>query len=75
VSSGTSLICTLGMAPLWRRKRQFAIARPPADLGDAASIAALSTAAGLDLVAHEMTMLAEQAGRIVTPAARGPENT
>jgi hypothetical protein len=42
---------------------------------DAASIAVLTTAADLDLVAHEMTMLAEQAGRIVTPAARGPENT
>jgi uncharacterized protein len=40
---------------------------------DEASIAVLTTAADLDQVAYEMTMLAEQAGRIVAPAARGPE--
>jgi uncharacterized protein len=40
-------------------------------VGDEASLAVLTSAADLDLVAYEMTMLAEQAGRIVTPAARG----
>ncbi len=40
-------------------------------IDDEASLALVTTAADLDLVAYEMTMLVEQAGRIVTPAARG----
>jgi uncharacterized protein len=42
---------------------------------DAASIAVLTSAADLDLLAYEMTMLAEQAGRMVTPAAGGAEDS
>lgn len=40
-------------------------------IDDEASLAVVTTAADLDLVAYEMTMLVEQAGSIVTPAARG----
>jgi uncharacterized protein len=40
-------------------------------IDDGASLAVLTTAADLDLVAYEMTMLAEEAGRIITPAAGG----
>ncbi len=41
-------------------------------IDDGSSLAVLTTAAAdLDLVAYEMTMLAEQAGRIFTPPARG----
>ena len=41
-------------------------------IDDGSSLAVLTTAAAdLDLVAYEMTMLAEQAGSILTPLARG----
>ena len=41
-------------------------------IDDGSSLAVLTTAAAhLDVVAYEMTMLVEQAGRIVTPRARG----
>ena len=41
-------------------------------IDDGSTLAVLSTAAAdLDLVAYEMTMLAEQAGSILTPLARG----
>jgi predicted regulator of Ras-like GTPase activity (Roadblock/LC7/MglB family) len=41
-------------------------------IDDGSSLAVLTTAAAdLDLVAFEMTMLAEQAGGILTPLARG----
>jgi predicted regulator of Ras-like GTPase activity (Roadblock/LC7/MglB family) len=40
-------------------------------IDDGASLAVLTSAADLDQVAYEMTMLVEQAGSIVTPAARG----
>jgi uncharacterized protein len=42
---------------------------------DEASIAVLTTAADLDQVAYEMTMLAERVGRIVTPAARDAQDS
>jgi len=42
-------------------------------IDDGSTLAVLTTsAADLDLVAYEMTMLAEQAGSILTPLARGP---
>jgi len=41
-------------------------------IDDGSSLAVLTTAAAdLDLVAYEMTMLVEQAGRILTPPSRG----
>ena len=41
-------------------------------IDDGSSLGVLSTAAAdLDLVAYEMTMLVEQAGRILTPPSRG----
>lgn len=42
-------------------------------IDDGSSLAVLTTAAAdLDLVAYEMTMLVEHAGRSFTPPARGP---
>ena len=39
-------------------------------IGDAASVAVLTSAADLDLIACEMTLLVEQAGRLVAKSAR-----
>ena len=40
-------------------------------IDDGSSLAVLTTTADLDLIAYEMTMLAQQAGNIFTPPARG----
>ena len=40
-------------------------------IDDTASLAVLTTAADLDMVAYAMTMLAEQAESLVAPATRG----
>ncbi len=40
-------------------------------IDDAASLAVLTTAADLDMVAYAMTMLVEQAESLITSAARG----
>jgi uncharacterized protein len=40
-------------------------------ISNGASLAALATTTDLGLVAYEMTLFAERAGRVLTPAARG----
>jgi hypothetical protein len=40
-------------------------------ISDGASLAVLATSTDLGLVAYEMTLLVERAGRVLTPAARG----